>query len=64
MAKIMTLLIVGFFILLIVNGARLTFFPATACGLARKNQIIPLSQSVIEFHREQRERNAMQTQSE
>ncbi len=64
MNKAATLLIVGLLALLIFNGGRLTFFPATTCGLARKNQAIPLSQSVMEFHREQEERNATRTQPE
>lgn len=58
MDKAATLLIVGLLSLLIINGARLTFFPITACALARKNEEIPLSQSVMEFHQEQEQRNA------
>jgi hypothetical protein len=57
MNKAATLLIVGLLALLIINGARLTFFPDKTCHLARGNIMPPLSQSVMEFHREQEKRN-------
>lgn len=53
MAKFGNILLLGLLALLLINGIRLTFFPDTACGLVRRNQIEPLSQSVMEFHREQ-----------
>lgn len=45
-------LLIGLAILLLVNGARLTFFPSNTCHLIREAQIEPLSHSVMEFHRE------------
>lgn len=56
MAKFGNILFLGVLALLLINGIRLTFFPDTTCGLVRKNQIEPLSQSVMEFHREQQEK--------
>ena len=64
MAKVVTVLIFGLLFLLLVNGARLTFFPDKTCYMARGNIMPPLSQSVMEFHREQEERNAARAQSE
>lgn len=57
MAKVVTVLIFGLLALLLINGARLTFFPDKTCHLARGNIMPPLSQSVMEFHREQEKRN-------
>ena len=61
MNKAATLLIVGLLALLLINGARLTFFPDKTCHIARGKIMPPLSQSVMEFHREQEERNASRT---
>lgn len=62
MAKFGNILLLGLLALLLINGIRLTFFPDTACGLVRRNQITPLSQSVMEFHREQQEKANAQEQ--
>lgn len=61
MAKAVTALFFGLLFMLLVNGARLTFFPDKTCHMARKNIMPPLSQSVMEFHREQEKRNAATT---
>ena len=61
MAKVVTVLAFGLLALLLINGARLTFFPDKTCHVARGNIMPPLSQSVMEFHREQEERNAAAT---
>lgn len=61
MAKVVTILTFGLLFMLIVNGARLTFFPDKTCHMARGNIMPPLSQSVMEFHREQEKRNAATT---
>ena len=61
MAKIVTVLFFGFLSILLVNGTRLTFFPDKTCYMARRNIMPPLSQSVMEFHREQEKRNAATT---
>ena len=61
MVKVITVLFFGFLSILLVNGARLTFFPDKTCYMARGNIMPPLSQSVMEFHREQEERNAATT---
>lgn len=61
MVKIITVLTFGFLFILLVNGTRLTFFPDKACYMARGNIMQPLSQSVMEFHREQEKRNAATT---
>lgn len=61
MAKVVTVLTFGLLALLIINGARLTFFPDKTCHMARQNILPPLSQSVMEFHREQEKRNAATT---
>lgn len=58
MAKAVTVLFFGLLFMLLVNGARLTFFPDKTCHMARENIMPPLSQSVMEFHREQEKRNA------
>ena len=58
MVKIITVLIFGFLAILLINGTRLTFFPDKACYMARGNVMPPLSQSVMEFHRESRERSS------
>jgi hypothetical protein len=60
MAKVVTVLTFGLLFMLIVNGARLTFFPDKTCSMVRGNIMPPLSQSVMEFHREQEKRNAAQ----
>lgn len=62
MAKIVTVLFFGFLSILLVNGTRLTFFPDKTCYMARGNIMPPLSQSVMEFHREQEKRNAATTE--
>ena len=62
MVKIITVLIFGFFAILLINGTRLTFFPDKTCHMVRGNILPPLSQSVMEFHREQEERNAATTE--
>ena len=62
MAKIITVLTFGFLSILLINGTRLTFFPDKACYMARGNVMPPLSQSVMEFHREQEKRNAATTE--
>lgn len=61
MAKVVTVLFFGLLFMLLVNGARLTFFPDKTCYMARRNIMPPLSQSVMEFHREQEKRNAAAT---
>lgn len=58
MAKVVTVLFFGLLFMLLVNGARLTFFPDKTCYMARENIMPPLSQSVMEFRREQEKRNA------
>ena len=62
MVKIVTVLIFGFLSILLVNGTRLTFFPDKTCYIARGNIMPPLSQSVMEFHREQEKRNVATTE--
>lgn len=64
MAKVVTVLTFGLLFILLVNGARLTFFPDKTCHIARGNIMPPLSQSVMEFHREQEKRNAATTPQE
>ena len=62
MVKIITVLIFGFLAILLINGTRLTFFPDKTCHMVRGNILPPLSQSVMEFHREQEKRNAATTE--
>lgn len=64
MAKVVIVLTFGLLFILLVNGARLTFFPDKTCHIARGNIMPPLSQSVMEFHREQEKRNAAQPKPE
>lgn len=64
MVKVITVLIFGLLFILLVNGTRLTFFPDKTCYIARRNIMPPLSQSVMEFHREQEKRNAATTPQE
>ena len=63
MVKVVTVLTFGLLFILLVNGTRLTFFPDKACYMARGNVMPPLSQSVMEFHREQEKRNVARAQS-
>lgn len=62
MTQAANILLIGLAILLLVNGARLTFFPSNTCHLVREAQIEPLSHSVMEFHHEQEERANAQTE--
>lgn len=62
MVKVITVLAFGFLSILLINGTRLTFFPDKTCYMARENIMPPLSQSVMDFHREQEERNAAATE--
>lgn len=52
MTKIANILIVFLLGLLILNGLRLTFFPRHACNLVRSNEIVPIEQSIMDFHRD------------
>jgi len=60
MTKIVTVIFFGALGLVTLNGVRLTFFPAHACNLVRENQLVPVSQSVMDFHRDQALREAEQ----
>ena len=62
MVKVVTVLTLWFLSILLINGTRLTFFPDKTCYMARGNIMPPLSQSVMEFHREQEKRNAATTE--
>ena len=62
MIKVVTVLFFGFLSILLINGTRLTFFPDKTCYIARGNVMPPLSQSVMEFHREQEKRNVATTE--
>ena len=56
MTKAANIILLGLLVLLLVNGARLTFFPNNACNLVRSNQMPTIRESVMEFHAEQAER--------
>ena len=62
MVKVVTVLTFGLLFILLVNGTRLTFFPDKTCYMARGNVMPPLSQSVMEVHREQEKRNVATTE--
>ena len=58
MTTIANILLAFFLGLMVLNGVRVTFFPANTCNLVRQNQMPTLRESVMEFHREWEDRNA------
>ncbi len=56
MTKAANIILFGLLVLLLINGARLTFFPNSACNLVWSNQMPTIRESVMEFHAEQAER--------